>query len=97
MLPSRWILINNTVWESFPANVKQTFREASEKAVKYNNDMVAKLEESLVTKFKNFGMEVIQPNLEPFKKTREYVVNKVFKDKPEAMELLKGIWQTTLG
>jgi tripartite ATP-independent transporter DctP family solute receptor len=96
MLPSRWILINNTVWESFPANVKQTFQEAAERAVKYNNDMIAKLEESLVAKFKNSGMEVIQPNLEPFKKTRDYVVNKLFKDKPEAMELLKGIWDVTL-
>lgn len=96
MLPSRWILINNTLWEGFPASVKQAFQEAAEKAVKYNNDLIAKLEESLIGKFKGFGMEVIQPNLEPFKQTRDYVVNKLFKDKPEAMELLKGIWEATL-
>jgi tripartite ATP-independent transporter DctP family solute receptor len=97
MLPSRWMLINNTVWESLPANAKQTFQEASQRAVQYNNDMIAKLEESLIAKFKSSGMEVIQPNLEPFKKTREFVVNKLFKNNPEAMELLKGIWDVTLG
>jgi len=95
MLPSRWILINNGVWESFPAKVKQTFQEAAERAVKYNNDLITKLEETLIAKFKAHGMQVITPDLEPFKKTREYVINKLFMGKPEALELLKGISEAT--
>ena len=91
MLPSRWILINNTLWESFPGNVKQVFLEAAARTIRYNNELIAKMEETLIDKFKARGMEVIRPNLEPFRKTREYVINKLFKGKPESLELLQGI------
>ena len=68
ILTPRLVVINEKFWQGIPAADRQIISDAVAEAIAWNNQETLASERVLADKFKKAGMEVIQPDLESFRK-----------------------------
>lgn len=81
ILTPRLVVVNEAFWTALPAADRQAITEALAEAIAWNNQEIQSRERGLVDKFKQAGMEVIQPDVESFRKPVLETVPKQFEAK----------------
>jgi tripartite ATP-independent transporter DctP family solute receptor len=81
ILTPRLVVINEKFWQGLPAEDRQTISQAVGDGIAWNNQEIQAAEQALVEKFKKAGMEVIQPDVESFRKPVLDTVPKMFESK----------------
>lgn len=81
ILTPRLVVINEKFWQGLPAADRQAISEAVAEGIAWNNQEIQAAERALVEKFKKAGMEVIQPDVESFRKPVLETVPKMFEAK----------------
>jgi tripartite ATP-independent transporter DctP family solute receptor len=81
ILTPRLVVINEKFWQGIPAADRQTISEAISEAIAWNNQETLAAEQVLAGKFKAAGMEVIQPDVESFRKPVLETLPKMFEAK----------------
>jgi TRAP-type C4-dicarboxylate transport system substrate-binding protein len=81
ILTPRLVVINEKVWQGIPAADRQIISNAVVEAIAWNNQETLNAERVLVDKFKKVGMEVIQPDVESFRKPVLETLPKMFEAK----------------
>ena len=81
ILTPRLVVINEKVWQGIPAADRQIISNAVAEAIAWNNQETLNAERVLVDKFKKAGMEVIQPDVESFRKPVLETLPKMFEAK----------------
>ena len=86
------LLINDGLYNSFPADIRQAFDESAKEALALQKDVARKMDEEAVAKMKAAGVTVTQPELEPFvKAVRPSVWNQVMGRIPKGKELVEQV------
>lgn len=65
--------INENIYQSLSPEDKEIVASAFEEAANYNNALMVELEDSMLKKLEDAGMEVIRPDLEPFIKASQTI------------------------
>jgi tripartite ATP-independent transporter DctP family solute receptor len=81
ILTPRLVVINEKFWQGLPAADRKLLADAVAEGIGWNNQEILSREAALVDKFKKAGMEVIQPNVEAFRKPVLDTVPKMFEAK----------------
>ncbi len=81
ILTPRLVVINEKFWQGMPAADRRVMTEAVAEGLAWNNEEIQAAERALVEKFRKAGMEVIQPDLESFRKPVLDTVPKMFEAK----------------
>jgi len=68
ILTPRLVVINEKFWQGLPAADQKVISEAVADGIDWNNQQIQAAEGALLDKFRRAGMEVIQPNVESFRK-----------------------------
>ncbi|MDQ7829313.1 MAG: DctP family TRAP transporter solute-binding subunit [Armatimonadota bacterium] len=68
ILTPRLILINERTWRALGRPFQRALVEAIEEAVAWHNQEILNRERTLLDKFRQLGMEVIQPDVESFRR-----------------------------
>ncbi|HSB73614.1 MAG TPA: sialic acid TRAP transporter substrate-binding protein SiaP [Candidatus Methylomirabilis sp.] len=78
ILTPRLVVINDKFWQGLPAADQKALSDAVAEGIAWNNQEIQAAERALVEKFKKAGMEVIQPDVESFRKPVLDTVPKMF-------------------
>ncbi len=81
ILTPRLVVINDNFWQGLPAADQKAISEAVAEGIAWNNQEIQAAERALVEKFKKAGMEVIQPDVESFRRPVLDTVPKMFEAK----------------
>ena len=81
ILTPRLVVVNEKFWEGLPAADRQIIGEALAAGIAWNNQQTLSAEQVLADKCKKAGMEVIQPDVESFRKPVLDTVPKMFEAK----------------
>jgi len=81
ILTPRLVVINEKSWQGIPAADRQIISDAVVEAIAWNNQETLAAERVLADKFKKAGMEVIQPDVESFRKPVLETLPKMFEAK----------------
>jgi len=81
ILTPRLVVINDKFWQGLPGADQKAISEAVAEGIAWNNQEIQAAERALVEKFKKAGMEVIQPDVESFRKPVLDTVPKMFETK----------------
>jgi TRAP-type C4-dicarboxylate transport system substrate-binding protein len=81
ILTPRLVVINDKFWQGLSAADQKLVADAVAEAIAWNNQEIKAREGALVEKFKKAGMEVIQPDLDSFRKPVLDTVPKMFEAK----------------
>ncbi len=81
ILTPRLVVINEKIWQAIPAADRQIISDAVAEAIAWNNQETLASERVLADKFKKAGMEVIQPDVESFRKPVLETLPKMFEAK----------------
>ena len=81
ILTPRLVVINQKFWQGLPAADQKGLGDAVAEGIAWNNQEIQAAERALVEKFKKAGMEVIQPDVESFRKPVLDSVPKMFEAK----------------
>lgn len=85
-------LINDSLYSSFPADIRQALDESAKEALAFQKDVARKMDEEAVAKMKAAGVTVTQPDIEPFvKAVRPSVWNQVMGRIPKGKELVEQV------
>jgi TRAP-type C4-dicarboxylate transport system substrate-binding protein len=75
------VVINDKFWQGVPEADRKMVAEAVAEGIAWNNQEIMSREQALIDKFKQAGMDVIQPDLESFRKPVLDTVPKMFEAK----------------
>jgi len=81
ILTPRLVVINDKFWQGLSATDKKVISDAVAEGIAWNNQEILGREQTLVDKFKKAGMEVIQPDVESFRKPVLDTLPKMFEAK----------------
>jgi len=81
ILTPRLVVINEKFWQGVPAADQKVISDAVAEGIAWNNQEILGREQTLVDKFKKAGMEVIQPDIESFRKPVLDTLPKMFEAK----------------
>lgn len=81
ILTPRLVVINEKFWQGLSAPDQKTIVDGVTEGIAWNNQEILNREQALVDKFKQAGMEVIQPDVESFRKPVLDTVPKMFEAK----------------
>jgi tripartite ATP-independent transporter DctP family solute receptor len=81
ILTPRLVVINDKFWQGLPAADQKIVSDAVAEGIAWNNQEIKSREGALVDKFKKAGMEVIQPDVESFRKPVLDTIPKMFEAK----------------
>jgi tripartite ATP-independent transporter DctP family solute receptor len=81
ILTPRLVVINDKFWQGVPEADRKVVAEAVAEGIAWNNQEIMSREQALIDKFKQAGMEVIQPDVESFRKPVLDTVPKMFEAK----------------
>jgi tripartite ATP-independent transporter DctP family solute receptor len=81
ILTPRLVVMNEKFWQGLSSADRQAITEAVTEGIAWNNQEIQAAERALVEKFKKAGMEVIQPDVESFRKPVLETVPKMFEAK----------------
>lgn len=81
ILTPRLVVINDKFWQGLPAADQKAISDAVAEGIAWNNQEILAREQSLLDKFKKAGMEVIQPDVESFRKPVLDTLPKMFEAK----------------
>lgn len=81
ILTPRLVVINDRFWQGIPAADRRIISDAVAEAIAWNNQETLAAERVLADKFKKAGMEVIQPDVESFRKPVIETLPKMFEAK----------------
>jgi tripartite ATP-independent transporter DctP family solute receptor len=81
ILTPRLVVINEKFWQGLPAADRQIIKDAVADGITWNNQEIQAAERALVEKFKKAGVEVIQPDVESFRKPVLDTVPRMFETK----------------
>jgi tripartite ATP-independent transporter DctP family solute receptor len=81
ILTPRLVVINEKFWLGLSAADQKAIRDAVAEGIAWNNQEILSREQSLQDKFKKAGMEVIQPDVESFRKPVLDTLPKMFEAK----------------
>jgi len=81
ILTPRLVVINEKSWQAIPASDRRIISDAVAEAIAWNNQETLAAERVLADKFKKAGMEVIQPDVESFRKPVLESLPKMFEAK----------------
>jgi len=81
ILTPRLVVINEKSWQAIPAADRQIISDAVAEAIAWNNQETLAAERVLADRFKAAGMEVIQPDVESFRKPVLETLPKMFEAK----------------
>lgn len=81
ILTPRLVVVNEKFWQGLPTADRQVISEALAQGIAWNNQQTLAAEQVLADKFKKAGMEVIQPDIESFRKPVLDTVPKLFEAK----------------
>ncbi len=85
-------LINDSLYNSFPPDVRKELDEAAKEALAFQKEVARKMDEEAVAKMKAAGVTVTQPDLGPFvKAVRPSVWNQVMGRIPKGKELIEQV------
>jgi TRAP-type transport system periplasmic protein len=92
IITPRLVIVNEKAWSAIPATDQAIVRSAIEAAAAWQDKEIASQEASLVDTFKKGGMQVIEPDLESFRKP-------VLASVPAKFEAKwgKGLWERIQG
>ena len=88
ILTPRLVVINEKFWQGVSAADQKVISDAVAEGIAWNNQEILSREQSLQDKFKKAGMEVIQPDVESFRKPVLDTLPKLFEAK-----LGKGLFE----
>jgi tripartite ATP-independent transporter DctP family solute receptor len=81
ILTPRLVVINDKFWQGLSATDQKVISDAVAEGIAWNNQEILGREQTLVDKFKKAGMEVIQPDVESFRKPVLETLPKMFEAK----------------
>ncbi len=81
ILTPRLVVINDKFWQGLSATDQKVISDAVAEGIAWNNQEILGREQTLVDKFKKAGMEVIQPDVESFRKPVLDTLPKMFEAK----------------
>jgi tripartite ATP-independent transporter DctP family solute receptor len=81
ILTPRLVVINDKFWQGLSAADQKVVADAVAEGIAWNNQEIKAREGALVDKFRKAGMEVIQPDLDSFRKPVLDTVPKMFETK----------------
>jgi tripartite ATP-independent transporter DctP family solute receptor len=81
ILTPRLVVINDKFWQGLSAADQKAISDAVAEGIAWNNQEILAREQSLLDKFKKAGMEVIQPDVESFRKPVLDTLPKMFEAK----------------
>ena len=81
ILTPRLVVINEKFWQGVSAADQKVISDAVAEGIAWNNQEILSREQSLLDKFKKAGMEVIQPDVESFRKPVLVTLPKMFEAK----------------
>ncbi len=81
ILTPRLVVINDKFWQGVPEADRKVVAEAVAEGIAWNNQEIMSREQALIDKFKQAGMEVLQPDVESFRKPVLDTVPKMFEAK----------------
>jgi tripartite ATP-independent transporter DctP family solute receptor len=81
ILTPRIVVVNEKYWQGIPETDRKIIADAVAEGIAWNNQEILSREQALVDKFKQAGMEVIQPDVESFRKPVLDTVPKMFEAK----------------
>ncbi len=81
ILTPRLVVINDKFWQSLSTADQKAISDAVAEGIAWNNQEILGREQTLVDKFKKAGMEVIQPDIESFRKPVLETLPKMFEAK----------------
>ncbi len=81
ILTPRLVVINDKFWQGLSAADQKAISDAVTEGIAWNNQEILSREQSLQDKFKKAGMEVIQPDVESFRKPVLDTLPKMFEAK----------------
>jgi len=81
ILTPRLVVINDKFWQGLSAADHKAMSDAVAEGIGWNNQEILGREQTLVDKFKKAGMEVIQPDVESFRKPVLETLPKMFEAK----------------
>jgi tripartite ATP-independent transporter DctP family solute receptor len=81
ILTPRLVVINEKVWQGLPAADRDALAAAVAEGIAWNDREIQGREQALLAKFKQAGMEVIQPDAESFRKPVVESLPKMFEAK----------------
>jgi tripartite ATP-independent transporter DctP family solute receptor len=81
ILTPRLVVINDMFWQGLSAADQKAISDAVTEGIAWNNQEILSREQSLQDKFKKAGMEVIQPDVESFRKPVLDTLPKMFEAK----------------
>ncbi|HEX9899041.1 MAG TPA: sialic acid TRAP transporter substrate-binding protein SiaP [Candidatus Methylomirabilis sp.] len=81
ILTPRLVVINDKFWQGVSAADQKVISDAVAEGIAWNNQEILSREQSLLDKFKKAGMEVIQPDVESFRKPVLDTLPKMFEAK----------------
>ena len=81
ILTPRLVLINEKTWQGLGAADQKALADAVAEGIAWQNQEIQAREKTLLDKFKQAGMEVIQPDYESFRKPVLDTVPKLFEAK----------------
>jgi len=81
ILTPRLVIINEKFWQGLSATDQKIISDAVAEAIAWNNQETLDAERVLADKFKKAGMEVIQPDIESFRKPVLETLPKMFEAK----------------
>jgi tripartite ATP-independent transporter DctP family solute receptor len=81
ILTPRLVVINEKFWQGVSAADQKAISDAVAEGIAWNNQEILAREQSLLDKFKKAGMEVIQPDVESFRKPVLDTLPKMFEAK----------------
>lgn len=85
-------LINDSLYQSFPADIQKAIDEAAKEALAYQKEVARKLEDEAVEKMKKAGVTITYPELEPFIKiVRPAVWNEMMGRIPNGKSLIERV------
>jgi tripartite ATP-independent transporter DctP family solute receptor len=85
-------LINDSLYNSFPPDIRKALDESSKEALAYQKEVARKMDEEAIAKMKAAGVTITQPDLEPFVKiVRPSVWNQVMGRIPKGKELVEQV------
>ncbi|SDH27319.1 tripartite ATP-independent transporter solute receptor, DctP family [Alteribacillus persepolensis] len=65
--------INEDFWQSLSPDLQRIVQESAQEAAQYHRDMIVENEEKMMEELQEAGMEMIEPDKEPFRKETEQV------------------------
>lgn len=81
ILTPRLVVINEKFWLELSTTDRQAISEAVAEGIAWNNQEILAREQSLLEKFKQAGMELVQPDVESFRKPVLETLPKMFEAK----------------